>query len=36
MTTIEVGELDSWVALLSQCKQLPENDVKHLCEKVSR
>ena len=36
MTSIETGELDSWVSLLSQCKQLPENDVKHLCEKVSR
>lgn len=34
MTTIELGELDQWVSSLSQCKQLPENDVKLLCEKV--
>ena len=27
-------ELDQWVEQLSQCKQLSENQVKTLCEKV--
>ena len=27
-------ELDQWVAKLEQCKQLEENQVKILCEKV--
>jgi len=29
------GELDSWIEILSKCKQLPEDDVKRLCDKVS-
>ena len=29
------GEVDSWIAILSKCKQLPEEDVKRLCDKVS-
>jgi len=27
-------ELDRWVARLMQCQQLPEGQVKILCEKV--
>ena len=27
-------EIDGWIEQLSQCKQLTENDVKKLCEKV--
>lgn len=27
-------EIDSWIAQLSDCKQLSENDVKKLCDKV--
>jgi hypothetical protein len=27
-------EVDSWIAQLSQCKQLSEADVKRLCDKV--
>jgi hypothetical protein len=34
MTSIETAELDTWVETLSQCKQLTENDVKRLCDKV--
>ena len=30
----DIGDLDAWVQLLLNCKQLPENDVKKLCEKV--
>ena len=29
------GELDQWIEMLSKCKQLPEDDVKRLCDKVS-
>ena len=29
-------ELDGWVEQLMECKQLQENHVKTLCEKVSR
>lgn len=29
-----VKELDQWIEQLSQCKQLTENQVKTLCEKV--
>lgn len=29
------NEVDSWIAQLSQCKQLAEADVKRLCDKVS-
>jgi hypothetical protein len=35
MTTItDVGDVDGWIQHLMQCKQLPEADVKRLCEKV--
>ena len=27
-------EIDTWIAQLSQCKQLSEADVKKLCDKV--
>jgi serine/threonine-protein phosphatase 2A catalytic subunit len=27
-------EIDGWIEQLSQCKQLAENDVKKLCDKV--
>jgi hypothetical protein len=30
------GELDSWIELLSKCRQLAEDDVKRLCDKVRR
>ena len=29
------GELDSWIEVLSKCNQLPEEDVKRLCDKVT-
>lgn len=28
-------ELDQWIEQLNECKQLSENQVKFLCEKVS-
>jgi hypothetical protein len=28
-------EIDGWIEQLSSCKQLPEADVKKLCDKVS-
>ena len=28
------GEVDAWIEILSKCKQLPEDDVKRLCDKV--
>lgn len=28
------GEVDGWIETLSKCKQLPEDDVKRLCDKV--
>jgi hypothetical protein len=28
------GEVDSWISILSKCRQLPEDDVKRLCDKV--
>lgn len=27
-------DLESWIGILSECRQLPEEDVKLLCEKV--
>lgn len=30
------GELDQWIDTVRQCKYLPENDLKKLCEIVSR
>src|ERR1700721_2722666 len=29
------GEIDGWIEILSKCRQLPEDDVKRLCDKVS-
>jgi len=28
-------EIDGWIEQLSACKQLPEADVKKLCDKVA-
>ncbi len=28
--------MDDWIEQLKQCKQLDENSIKSLCEKVSR
>jgi hypothetical protein len=28
------GEVDSWIEVLSKCRQLPEEDVKRLCDTV--
>ena len=35
-TTLQTqgGEVDGWIETLSKCKQLPEDDVKRLCDKV--
>ena len=30
----DIADIDRWIQLLMTCKQLPENDVKKLCEKV--
>ena len=30
----DIADLEGWLALLMDCKQLPENDVQKLCEKV--
>lgn len=27
-------DLESWIEILSECRQLPEEDIKLLCEKV--
>lgn len=36
MTAISsVADVDAWIAQLSECKQLPESEIKKLCEKVS-
>ena len=32
----QMKELDTWIEQLMECKQLGENQVKTLCEKVSR
>jgi serine/threonine-protein phosphatase 2A catalytic subunit len=35
MTAISsVADVDAWIAQLSECKQLPESEIKKLCEKV--
>jgi serine/threonine-protein phosphatase 2A catalytic subunit len=34
MAPSDVSDLNAWIELLMSCKQLPENDVKKLCEKV--
>lgn len=37
MTAISsVADVDAWIAQLSECKQLPESEIKKLCEKVKR
>jgi hypothetical protein len=28
------GEIDGWIEILSKCRQLPEEDVKRLCDTV--
>jgi hypothetical protein len=28
------GEVDGWIEILSKCRQLPEEDVKRLCDTV--
>jgi len=33
---VDIQEQDQWISYLSDCKQLSENDVKRLCEKVGR
>ena len=32
----QVKELDAWIEQLNECKQLQENQVKQLCEKVRK
>lgn len=29
-----VADVDAWISQLQECKQLTENDIKKLCEKV--
>ena len=31
---IDYGDLETWITVLQTCKQLPESDIKRLCEKV--
>ena len=31
---VDIQEQDQWISYLSECKQLSENDIKRLCEKV--
>jgi hypothetical protein len=33
-TAADVAEVDRWISMLMECKQLPELDVKKLCDKV--
>lgn len=33
-TMVDIQEQDEWISYLSECKQLNENDIKRLCEKV--
>lgn len=35
MSLPDYTDVEAWVACLLQCKQLPENDVKKLCDKVT-
>lgn len=30
----DIGDVDVWITHLMECKQLPEADVKKLCDKV--
>ena len=32
----DIADLEGWLALLMDCKQLPENDVQKLSEKVNK
>lgn len=32
---INITELEGWLGTLKECKQLPEDDIRKLCEKVS-
>ena len=34
MALADVSDVDGWISVLMNCKQLPESDVKKLCEKV--
>lgn len=34
-TAMNAKELDAWIEQLNECKQLEENQVKQLCEKVT-
>lgn len=35
MTAVSsVADVDAWISQLSECKQLPEADIKKLCDKV--
>lgn len=37
MTAVSsVADVDAWISQLSDCKQLPEADIKKLCDKVTR
>ncbi len=31
---VDITEQDAWIAHLSECKQLSENDIKRLCDKA--
>ena len=33
---VQAKELDQWIALLKECKQLEEGQVKELCDKVKQ
>jgi len=35
LTSADLGNFDKYIEILWQCKPLPENDVKILCDKVS-
>lgn len=35
LNTSELGNLDSYIELLMQCKPLKESEVKFICEKVN-
>jgi hypothetical protein len=32
----DVDNVDAWISMLMDCKLLPENDIKKLCDKASR
>jgi len=34
MAATDFADVDGWIQHLMQCKQLPEADVKRLCDKV--